>query len=120
MMLSEWRRKPRLRASAAEVDTVAFAMVSKFFLIASKISTPSPRASGRIDDPASMLRRSISLQPPPAWNKADSSLNKPHIKLRVRLARRSMQRDLDTAAETHPIRRNDHRARAELDRLRHV
>ena len=65
VMLSERQRKFRPRASAAEVETVALAMVSKFFLMASKISTDSPRASGRMLEPASMERRTNSLQPPP-------------------------------------------------------
>ena len=77
VMLSEFLRKPRPRASWADVATLAVAMVSKIFFIASISSTDSPRPPGRIDSALSTARSSISLQPPAPGSKPTPTSTNP-------------------------------------------
>ena len=109
-----------MRASAAEVETLAMAMVSKFFFRASKISTPSPRASGRMLEPASTLRMSHLFAAAAAGDQADTGFDEAHVELGVGLTGGGVERDLDAAAEAHAVGRDDDGARAELDGLGHV
>ena len=54
-----------------------------------------------------------------ARDETDSGLDQAHIKFGMGLAASSVKADFGASAEAHPIRRDDHRTRAELDRRRH-
>ena len=117
---SEGWIKPKSRASATEVDTVALATSSKFFCSAAKISMPSPRASGRMELAGRDRGKRKLFASAAPWNQADTGLDQAHVELRVGLARGGVHGHLATAAERHAVGRNDHRTRAELDRLGHA
>ena len=55
-----------------------------------------------------------------AGQQADASFDQAHVKLGMRLARGSVQRDLRAAAQAQAERRDHHRLGRELDGLRHA
>ena len=68
---------PSLRASCADVETFAIAMVSKACFIASIISTDSPRPCRTKLPALSTARSSISLQPPPPGSRPTPTSTSP-------------------------------------------
>ncbi len=71
-------------------------------------------------EPASTLRMSHLFASAAAGDQADTGFDEAHVELGVRLTGGGVKGDLCSSAKAHAVRRDDDRAWAELDGLRHV
>ena len=110
-----------LRASKADVETLASATFSKIVRMAWCSSTESPRdAGGAADAAISMARKGHLLAAAARRNQADPGFDQPHVQLKMCLAFSSRAGTLRATTQRQAKRSDHHRARTKLDRLRHL
>ena len=127
VMRSAGASSPSARASAADVETLAIAIVSSVRFRAASISADcakregGSRGSGGASAAAAVHRAQQHLLGPAACgNQPHPRLDQPDVRLRVRLPARRVQANLRAPAQRQPKRRRHHRPRAKLDGRRHL